>query len=146
MSASTSRRKARSGSSARSGAKPASKRSQNGSQAGARLECPDPGCERTYANERTLARHVAQAHPPAPSLKGLNESPVEAVERVLADMEITSRRAVLAATVRTLALALMTCEPTDVAKTSKELDARMRDLLELARPADDDADWTESDE
>jgi hypothetical protein len=68
------------------------------------------------------------------------------VERVLADLDITPRRAVLAATVRELAKALEDCEPTDKAKTSKELTARMADLLADAAPTGDGPDWTEDDE
>jgi hypothetical protein len=76
----------------------------------------------------------------------LPESPSVAVERVLADIDITPRRAVLAATVRELAKALEDCDPTDKAKTSKELTARMVDLLADTDTSGDQPDWTEDDE
>ena len=107
--------------------------------------CSAPGCGKRYGTARGLAAHVRVAHP-APPVSAPIESPSVAVERVLADLDITPRRAVLAATVRELAKALEDCEPTDKAKTSKELTARMADLLADAVPAGDGPDWTEDDE
>jgi predicted nucleic acid-binding protein len=73
---------------------------------------------------------------------GEPETAQQAVERALADIEITPQRAVLAATVRRLAVALDLAEPTDVAKVSRELAARMAELMAEARPHVDDDDWT----
>jgi hypothetical protein len=112
-----------------------SKRAAN--QQRSRLPCPDPGCDRTYASQATLDRHTAKDHPATEP-----ETAPQAAERVLATLEITPKLAVLAATVRRLASALESCEETDVAKTSKELDARMNDLLGAVRTPDED-DWTE---
>jgi len=104
------------------------------------LACPAPGCGRTYKTQRGLDRHVTEKHP-APDAP---ETPTAAVERALAAITITPKLAVLAATVRELALALEVCEPTDKAKTSKELTARMADLLGVSSTQlDGTVDWTE---
>lgn len=103
------------------------------------LTCPETGCGRTYKTQRGLDRHVDDKHALVPP-----ETPTAAVERALASIEITPKLAVLAATVRELALALEMCEPTDKAKTSKELTARMADLLGVSSTQlDGTADWTE---
>lgn len=103
------------------------------------LTCPEPGCGRIYKTQRGLARHVDDKHALVPP-----ETPTEAVERTLAAIEITPKLAVLAATVRELARALEACEPTDKAKTSKELTARMADLLGVSSTQlDGPPDWTE---
>jgi len=75
----------------------------------------------------------------APSM----ESPGEAVERALLAIDVTPRLAVLAATVRELARALSECEPADKAKTSRELNVRMNELLAEGRSDVDDDDWTQ---
>lgn len=104
------------------------------------LTCSAPGCGRPYETQRGLDRHVADKHAePAPVI----ESPTAAVERALASITITPKLAVLAATVRELAVALERCEPTDKAKTSKELSARMADLMGAGPTTPDSDDWTE---
>jgi hypothetical protein len=107
--------------------------------------CSAAGCGKVCRSAAGLSAHTRSAHPtPPPS--AVIESPAAAVERVLADLDITPRRAVLAATVRELAKALEDCEPTDKAKTSKELTARMADLLADSSTPGDGPDWTEGDE
>lgn len=101
--------------------------------------CQEPGCGKVCKTAGGLAAHRRAAHPTPPAI----ESPTQAVERALLSIDITPRRAVLAATVRKLARALEDCEPTDAAKTSKELAARMAELLSDARPTEGDDDWTE---
>lgn len=101
--------------------------------------CREPGCGRSFATARGLTSHERQAHPPAPVI----ESPTAAVERALRSITITPKLAVLAATVRELARALELCEPTDKAKTAKELTARMADLLGEGPPDPGKPDWTE---
>jgi hypothetical protein len=103
------------------------------------LTCPASGCGRPYKTQRGLDRHVEAKHvEPEPEV----ETPTAAVERALRSITITPKLAVLAATVRELAVALEACEPTDKAKTSKELTARMADLLGAGPSTPDDDDWT----
>ena len=125
--------------------KTASKRSKSSVPSEQPHVCSEAGCSKGYPTARGLAAHVRVAHPAPPEPPPI-ESPSVAVERVLADLDITPRRAVLAATVRELAKALEDCEPTDKAKTSKELTARMADLLADAEPAGGGPDWTEDDD
>lgn len=107
--------------------------------------CSEPGCGKICRSAQGLNAHRRAAHPP-PATPAPVETPTVAVARVLAELDITPRRAVLAATVRELALALELCEPTDKAKTSKELTARMADLLADTMTANDGPDWTEDDD
>jgi hypothetical protein len=125
--------------------KTASKRSKSAAVPAEDLVCSEPGCAKVCRSASGLASHRRFAHPSsaAPSIP---ETPSAAVERVLFDLDITPRRAVLAATVRELARALELCEPTDKAKTSKELTARMADLLADTATAGDGSDWTEDDD
>lgn len=106
--------------------------------------CSVAGCGKVCRSAAGLKAHLRAAHP-APAAPTVIESPSAAVERVLAAVEITPARAVLAATVRELAKALEDCEPTDKAKTSKELTARMADLL-ADQTAPTGHDWTEDEE
>jgi hypothetical protein len=103
--------------------------------------CSEPGCGKVCRTPAGLRSHQRQAHPAPPA----KETPTAAVERALRSITVTPKLAVLAATVRELAVALEQCEPTDKAKTSKELTARMNDLLGDG-PADDGPDWTEDEE
>lgn len=110
-------------------------------ESASRLACPNEGCDRTYANETTLARHVAAAHPlTTPPI----ETADEAVERTLRSIDLTDRHAVTVAAVRRLAKALEECEPTDTAKISKELAAQMASLLDMQPP--DAGDWTDGED
>ena len=105
------------------------------------LTCTEPGCGRPYKTQRGLDRHVEDKHAPVPA-----ETPTVAVERALRSITITPKLAVLAATVRELAKALEACDPTDKAKTAKELTARMADLLGAGPSTPDGDDWTEGEQ
>lgn len=61
--------------------------------------CSAAGCGKVCRSAAGLKAHARAAHP-APLLPVVIESPSAAVERVLAALEITPARAVLAATVR----------------------------------------------
>jgi hypothetical protein len=103
--------------------------------------CNEPGCGKVCKSKPGLVSHQRQAHPktdPAPM-----ETPSQAAERALSSVEITPRFAVLAATIRELATALEQCEPTDKAKTSRELTARVNELLGDPSQRADMPDWTE---
>ncbi|HEY3484356.1 MAG TPA: hypothetical protein VGK49_03180, partial [Ilumatobacteraceae bacterium] len=97
------------------------------------------------AAKRAAPEKSAPVKPQAPARNRAPETTVAAVERALKGVEITSKRAVLAATVRRLAAALDAAEPTDVAKVSKELTARMAEVLAEVKPDGGDRDWTEGD-
>ncbi|MEM9516029.1 MAG: hypothetical protein AAGA42_14350 [Actinomycetota bacterium] len=98
-------------------------------------------CGREYRTQRGLDRHVEAKHPPEkPS--PIMETTVQAVERRLADMEDSTKHAVLIAQIRRVAHGLDHSDPTDRAKLSKELAERMQQLDAEANPADDDDDWT----
>lgn len=87
--------------------------------------------------------HPIAGPPPAPPSI---ETPSQAAERTLSAVEITPRRAVLAATIRQLAAALESCETTDKAKTSRELMARVNEFLNDAPPeGEGPCDWTADD-
>ncbi len=107
--------------------------------------CSEPGCAKVCKTAPGLSSHRRQAHRPPP-VPQLPESPTAAAERVLASITILPRLAVLAATVRQLAKALEDCEPTDKAKISKELTARVSELLGDPVHQPDDPDWTEDEE
>jgi hypothetical protein len=107
--------------------------------------CSEPGCGKVLPTASGLVSHRRQAHKPAP-VPQPPESPTAAAERVLASISIPPRLAVLAATIRQLAQALEECEPTDKAKTSKELTARVSELLGDPVHQPDEADWTEDEE
>ena len=132
---------------ARSKSGAASKKSrQSAKQRAARstvLDCPTEGCSKTYKTESGLTKHVADKHPPADHVAPVEESTVEAVKRALTTVSDAPKRAVLVATVRRLAEALDDAEPTDRPKISKELAARMAELMADARPDGTDPDWTE---
>lgn len=100
--------------------------------------CQEPGCGKVCKSAGGLKSHRRQAHPAAEV-----ETPTQAVERALRSLTITPKLAVLAATVRELAKALEACEPTDKAKTAKELTARMNDLLGDGPTNPDGPDWTQ---
>lgn len=101
--------------------------------------CTEPGCTKVCKSAGGLAAHRRAAH----RVESTPETPTAAVERALRSISITPKRAVLAATVRELAKALEQCEPTDKAKTAKELTARMNDLLGDGPADPDKPDWTE---
>lgn len=121
--------------------KSASKRSKGSVTAVGDHVCLEAGCGKSCRSASGLAAHRRAAHPDPPA--ALIETPSAAAERVLAELDITPRRAVLAATVRELAKALEDCEPTDKAKTSKELIARVNELLGDPSAQPDESDWTE---
>lgn len=125
--------------------KSASKGSKDAVPTVERHVCSEDRCGKVCRSASGLASHRRSAHP-TPAVPVVPDTPSAAVERVLADIDITPRRAVLAATVRELAKALEECEPTDKAKTSKELTARMADLLAETSTAGDGPDWTEGDD
>jgi hypothetical protein len=100
--------------------------------------CSEPGCGKVCRTPAGLKSHARQAHPPA-----FVESPSAAAERAIRSVTITPRLAVLAATVRELAKALEDCLPTDKAKTSRELTARVNELLHFSPTGDGTPDWTE---
>lgn len=102
--------------------------------------CRAPGCGKVCRSAGGLKSHERQAHPPAAAHE---ESPIEAVERLLSTMEITPRLAVPAAQARELAKALQECDLTDKAKTSKELTALLRDLLADVAVEPEGGNWTE---
>lgn len=104
--------------------------------------CSEPDCAKVCPTATGLASHRRQVHRVAAPV-ALIESASQAAERVLASVKITARLAVLAATIRELALALEQCEPPDKAKTSKELTARVAELLADPSHAPDRTDWTE---
>lgn len=79
----------------------------------------------------------------APIAATLDETPTGALERALAVVTSTPRRAVQIATVRALAKALENADPGDVPKISRELDARMAALMADAIPVGEPPDWTE---
>lgn len=79
----------------------------------------------------------------APIAATLTETTAQAVERALAVVHSTPRRAVQIATVRALADALDRAEPGDRPKISRELDTRMSVLLADAIPVGEPPDWTE---
>lgn len=106
--------------------------------------CPEAACGKVCATPAGLASHRRAAHPPAAVV--VKESPTVAVERLLASIEITPKLAVLAATIRELAQALELCEPGDKAKTSKELTARVAELLADPSHRPDEPDWTEDED
>lgn len=101
--------------------------------------CTEPGCEKVCKSAGGLASHRRQAHPAGAGAV----SPVAAVEAAIAGLgPLTASQGVLAATVRTLAKALQDCDPTDKAKTSKELRAVWAELAGVAgtKPGDDGDD------
>lgn len=100
--------------------------------------CLEPGCGKVCRSASGLVSHRRAAHVQLPV-----ESPTAAVERVLGSVLVTSRHAVLAAQVRTVARALEECDASDVAKTSKELSALMKELLAAAAAKKPEPDWTE---
>lgn len=103
--------------------------------------CREPGCGKVCRSAAGFKSHQRQAHaaPTAPP-----ESPTAAAERLLSTIEITPRLALIAAQVRQLAKALEECDLTDKAKTSKELTALLRDLLDVGGSDVDGKDWTET--
>jgi hypothetical protein len=108
--------------------------------------CREPGCGKACKSKGGLTSHTRQAHQPA-APPPEPESPTAAVARALAVMTLTAAQSVLAANVRELAVALEACEPTDKAKTAKELRAQWAELVGAAggdRPAG--ADWTDADD
>ena len=123
-----------------------SSRSRSGADTGtetrSRLACPADGCDRTFANQRTLDRHTESAHPVAVPLPA--ETTPEAVERLLTSIKLTDRDAAAVAIVRGLAETFDLCEPSDKAKTAKELTKQLVDILDDQAPTE--ADWTEDDE
>jgi hypothetical protein len=72
------------------------------------------------------------------------ESAGVAVERALGLVVSTPRRAVLIASVRRLALALDGADPADAPKISRELNARMVELMADANPVGEPPDWTQT--
>jgi hypothetical protein len=93
-----------------------------------------------YKTERGLAKHVEDKHPTVEPPEA--ETPSAAVERVLATMELPAKKAVLVATIRTLAKTLEECEPTDRTKTAKELTSLMHELF-TDQPDESGPSWTE---
>jgi hypothetical protein len=100
-------------------------------------------CPKTYKSERGLAAHVAKVHPPpGPSGPPPDESVSVALERLLADVEMTPRRLLLVAQLRRVVGALAAATPGAVEKLSKELTALRSELLREVTPRGDDDDWT----
>ncbi len=101
--------------------------------------CTEPGCGKVCKSAGGLASHRRQAHPVAED----PASPIAAVEAAIAGLGgLSVSQGVLAATARTLAKALEECDPTDKAKTSKELRSVWAELAGPAgtRPGNDGDD------
>ena len=107
--------------------------------------CSESGCTKVCKTAAGLASHRRQAHKPAPVALP-PELPTVAAERLLASIKIPARLALLVATIRQLAKALEECETTDKAKISKELTARVSELLGDPVHTPDEPDWTEDEE
>jgi hypothetical protein len=104
--------------------------------------CQEPGCGKVCKSKGGLTSHTRQAHPPEEPPAD-PEKPTEAVARALGAMTLTAAQSVIAANVRELAAALEACEPTDKAKTAKELRAQWAELVGAAGDGEHGPDWTE---
>lgn len=116
----------------------ASKSAGAGKQPGARKSGPVKRVRKLVA--------VGSADAPAASVVLPVESTPEAVERTLRALQlagsVSAKQAWRVAQVRDVARALAEAGPGDVAKVSRELSARMAELIAEANPSDDDDDWT----
>jgi hypothetical protein len=129
----------------RSAAGPTKKTSAKRKSADPKAEthvCQEPGCGKVCRSKGGLTSHTRQAHP-EPEPPAEPDTPTEAVARALGAMTLTAAQSVIAANVRELAAALEACEPTDKAKTAKELRAQWAELVGAAGDGEHGPDWTE---
>lgn len=112
-------------------------------------KAPAPAARATKRAAAPRKRSPAKKSAESPAQAGVCTPPAEpetaasAVERAIAGLAVTPKRAVAVAQVRRLAKAFdQASKEADLVKVSGELAARMTELLAEVKPDGDDADWT----